>query len=104
MDADELELELIEGGAQEVEKEQETTSIFTNFEDFGTMQSKLSELRLEATSTEIQQVPTTTTALPLEQALDVLKIIDKFEDDDDIQAVYHNMELTDELIKKLENE
>jgi transcriptional/translational regulatory protein YebC/TACO1 len=36
--------------------------------------------------------------------LDVLKIIDKFEDNDDIQAVYHNMELTDELIKKLENE
>ena len=104
MDADELELELIEGGAEEVEKEEETMSIFTNFEDFGAMQSKLAELGLEATSTEIQQLPTTTTALTVGQALDVLKIIDKFEEDDDIQAVYHNMELTDELIEKLENE
>lgn len=104
MDADELELELIEGGAEEVEKEQETTSIFTNFEDFGSMQNKLVELGLDATSTEIQQLPTTTTSLTVDQSLEVLKIIDKFEEDDDIQAVYHNMELTDELIEKLENE
>ena len=103
-DADELELELIEGGAEEIEKEEETTSIFTNFEDFGAMQSKLAELNLEAISTEIQQLPTTTTALTVDQAMEVLKIIDKFEEDDDIQAVYHNMELTDELVEKLENE
>lgn len=104
MDADTLELELIEGGADEVEKDEETTTIYTSFEDFGIMQSKLAELGIEATSTEIQQLPKSTTELPIEQALDVLKIIDKFEEDDDIQAVYHNMELTDELATQLEKE
>lgn len=104
MDADTLELELIEGGADEVENDEETTSIYTSFEDFGTMQAKLAELGIEATSTEIQQIPKSTTALSIEQAMDVLKIIDKFEDDDDIQAVYHNMELTEELIAQLEKE
>ena len=68
------------------------------------MQSKLAELNLEAISTEIQQLPTTTTALTVDQAMEVLKIIDKFEEDDDIQAVYHNMQLTDELIAQLETE
>ncbi|MFT4995555.1 MAG: transcriptional/translational regulatory protein YebC/TACO1, partial [Flavobacteriales bacterium] len=104
IDAEELELELIEGGAQEVEKEEEYISIYTSFEDFGTMQSKLAELGIEAKSTEIQQIPKTTTTLSIDQAMDVLKIVDKFEEDDDIQAVYHNMQLTDELIAQLETE
>ena len=104
IDAEELELELIEGGSQEVEKEEEYISIYTSFEDFGTMQSKLGELGIEATSTEIQQIPKTTTTLSIDQAMDVLKIVDKFEEDDDIQAVYHNMQLTDELIAQLETE
>lgn len=101
-DADELELELIEGGAEEVEKDEEYTTVYTSFEDFGTMQNKLAELGIEANSTEIQQIPKSTTTLDVEQAMDVLKIIDKFEDDDDIQAVYHNLELTEEIIAQLE--
>ena len=66
------------------------------------MQSKLAELNIEAQSTEIQQIPKSTTTLSIDQALEVLKIIDKFEDDDDVQAVYHNLELTEELIATLE--
>ncbi len=99
-----LELELIEGGADEVEKEGDIIIVYTSFEDFGAMQSKLAQLGIEATSSEIQQIPKTTTTLDVEQALEVLKIIDKFEEDDDIQAVYHNMELTDELLAQLEKE
>jgi len=101
-DEDELEMELIDGGAEEIEKDEETTLVYTSFDDYGLMQKKLADIGIEVQSTEIQQIPKSTTALGIEEAQDVLKIIDKFEEDDDIQAVYHNLELTDELIAKLE--
>ena len=99
-----LELELIDGGAEDVEKDDEITVIYTSFEDYGAMQSKLAELEIEAQSTEIQQIPKTTTTLSINDAQEVLKIIDKFEDDDDVQCVYHNLELTEELIAILEEQ
>ena len=101
---DSLELELIDGGAEDVEKDDEITVIYTSFEDYGAMQSKLAELEIEAQSTEIQQIPKTTTTLSINDAQEVLKIIDKFEDDDDVQCVYHNLELTEELIAILEEQ
>ncbi|PCJ64607.1 MAG: YebC/PmpR family DNA-binding transcriptional regulator [Bacteroidetes bacterium] len=102
MDDDELELELIDGGAEDVERDSEFTTIYTSFDDYGNMQKKLNELHVEVQSTEIQQIPKTTTALEIDAAHDVLKIVEKFEEDEDIQAVYHNLELTDELIAQLE--
>lgn len=101
-DEEELELELIDGGAEEVEKDEELTTIYTSFDDYGNMQSKLGELGIESKSTEIQQIPKNPTALGVDQAQDVLKMIDKFEEDDDVQSVYHNLELTEELLQKLE--
>ena len=101
-DEDELEMELIDGGAEEIEKSEEVTTVITSFDDYGLMQKKLNDLGIEVQSTEIQQIPKTTSALGLEEAMDILKLIDKFEEDDDIQAVYHNLELTDELIAQLE--
>ncbi len=101
---DSLELELIDGGAEDVEKDDEITVIYTSFEDYGAMQSKLAELEIEAQSTEIQQIPKTTTTLSINDAQEVLKIIDKFEEDDDVQCVYHNLELTEELIAILEEQ
>jgi YebC/PmpR family DNA-binding regulatory protein len=98
---DQLELELIDGGAEEVEKSDEETIIYTSFDDYGTMQAKLAELDIEAQSTEIQQIPKSTTTLNISDAQEVLKIIDKFEEDDDVQCVYHNLELTEELMNTL---
>ena len=100
---DELELELIDGGAEEVVFDDEGLTAYTSFDDYGDMQSKLQELYLAATSTEIHQIPITTKTLELSEAEEVLKIIDKFEEDDDIQTVFHNLELTEELITKLED-
>ena len=102
-DADELELEFIDGGAEEVEKDDELTIITTSFEDYGNMQNKLAELGIEVKSTELQRIPNTTTALDVESAKKVLNVIDKFEEDDDVQAVYHNLEMTEELMNELEN-
>jgi YebC/PmpR family DNA-binding regulatory protein len=101
-DEDELEMEFIDGGAEEIEKEEEVTTVITSFDDYGLMQKKLTDLGIEVQSTEIQQIPKSNTALGIDEAMDILKIIDKFEEDDDIQAVYHNLELTDELIAQLE--
>ncbi|MDG1046149.1 MAG: YebC/PmpR family DNA-binding transcriptional regulator [Bacteroidia bacterium] len=100
---DELELELIDGGADEVVFDDEELTAYTSFDDYGDMQSKLQELNIAATSTEIHQIPITTKTLELSEAEEVLKIIDKFEEDDDIQTVFHNLELTEELIAKLED-
>ncbi|MBT8327198.1 MAG: YebC/PmpR family DNA-binding transcriptional regulator [Bacteroidia bacterium] len=101
-DEEELELEFIDGGAEDIERDEEITSIYTSFDDYGNMQKKLAELNIEAQSTEIQQIPKTTTKLEAEEAKDVLSIIDKFEEDDDVQAVYHNLEFTEELSKLIE--
>jgi len=101
-DMEEFEMELIDGGAEELEKEGDFVTVYTSFEDFGNMQKKLEELGIEAESQELQRIPKTTQKLDLEEGKKVLNIIDKFEEDDDVHAVYHNMEITEELAAEME--
>ncbi len=101
-DMDELEMELIDGGAEDMEKDEEFVTVYTSFEDFGNMQKKLEELSIEPESQELQRIPKTTTTLDLEESKKVLNIIEKFEEDDDVNAVYHNMEMTEELAAEME--
>ncbi len=100
--SDELELEFIDGGAEDVITDEEITTVYTSFDDYGNMQKKLQELGIEASSTEIQQIPKSTTALNVAEAKEVLKVVDKFEEDDDVQVIYHNLELTEELLESIE--
>lgn len=102
--AEELEMELIDGGLQEIDKGEEHITLYTSFEDFGNMQKLLDDSGITVKSSELQRIPKTTEALDLEKAQQVLNIIDKFEDDDDVNTVYHNLELTDELIAAIESE
>jgi transcriptional/translational regulatory protein YebC/TACO1 len=67
------------------------------------MQKKLEELGIEVENASLQRIVLNTKTLPVPEALKFLKMIEKLEDDDDINTVYHNLELTDELIKELEN-
>lgn len=101
-DLDELQLELIEGGADSYEDEEDIFIIYTDYKDFGAMSSLLEKLKIEVQKAELQRIAISETALELEQAKDILKIIDAFEDDDDVQQVFHNMEATDELMKYME--
>ena len=101
---EEFELQLIEGGATTIEKEEENIYVFTDFTDFGRMNSKLEELDIEPKNAEVQRIPLNTVELPLEDAKQIIQLIEKFEEDDDVQNVYHNMELTDELIAEMERE
>ena len=104
MNLEEFELELIEGGATKIEKEDDLITVYTDFNDFGLMSSKLEELEIETKSSEVQRIPLNTVELPVEDAKKILNLIEKFEDDDDVQNVYHNLEITDELIDAMDED
>ncbi len=101
---EEFELELIEGGATRIEKEENELYVFTNFTDFGTMNAKLEELGIEPKNAEIQRLPLNTVELPVAEAKDILDLVEKFEDDDDVQNVYHNLEITEELMDEIDQD
>ncbi|MFZ9754771.1 MAG: YebC/PmpR family DNA-binding transcriptional regulator, partial [Bacteroidia bacterium] len=88
-DLEELELELIDHGLEDLAVDDELVYLYTAFTDFGTMQKALEELKLEAKSAELQYIPSTYVDLDEEQAKDVLDLIDRLEGDDDVQNVYH---------------
>lgn len=102
--AENVELALIEGGAEEIEKLEEKWEVITAFTDFGNMQKTLEELAIEAISAEIQWIPNTHKHIALADAMKLFKLIEKLEDDDDISRVFHNLELTDEIAAELEKE
>lgn len=96
MDLDELELELIDAGLEDMYVEVDETGgdvgvIHTSFEDFGKMQKALEEKNIPVINAKLERVSQSTTEVTEEQAADVFKLIDKLEEDDDVQAVYHNM-------------
>ncbi|MBB5636335.1 YebC/PmpR family DNA-binding regulatory protein [Pedobacter cryoconitis] len=95
-DMEELEFELIDAGLEELylESDEEGNDIAvvqTAFEDFGKMQKALEDLGFEMKSAKLERIAMSTTPISEEQAVDVFKLIDKLEEDDDVQAVYHNM-------------
>ncbi len=96
-DPEELEMQLIEAGADDIEQDEEYFTVYTKMEDFSNMNNALETAGIEAESAELQRIPNNTTELPVEQGLKVLKLVDTIEEDDDVQAVYHNLEITDEL-------
>ncbi len=96
LDLEELEFELIDAGLEDlyVEEDEEGNDIgviHTAFEDFGKMQKALEEKGIDVKSAKLERVTLSTADVTEEQAADVLKLIDKLEEDDDVQAVYHNM-------------
>ena len=101
MDWDDFEMEMIDGGAEEVESDDDEVMITTAFEDFGTLSHKLEELGLEAKSAELERIPNNSKEVTEEQFKINMKMLDRFEEDDDVQNVYHNMEITDALLHSL---
>ena len=92
----ELEFELIDSGLEDLyvevdESGKDVGVIHTSFEDFGKMQKALEERSIAVISAKLERIAESTTEVTEEQAADVFKLIDKLEDDDDVQAVYHNM-------------
>lgn len=100
-DEDELALELIDGGAEDVEVEEGIITITSAMEDFGNMQKKLEELGLEAENAELERIPNTYVNLSDEDFAKVIKTIEALEDDVDVQKVFHNIEATNEQLETL---
>lgn len=104
MTLEELELELIEGGAEDIEESDDFITIYTNFVDFGKMSETLENLHIEVKNSELQRIPTNTNELSVEDGKKIMNLVDKFEEDDDVQNVFHNLEITDELAEALDEE
>jgi YebC/PmpR family DNA-binding regulatory protein len=96
-DPDEFELEIIDAGVEECELEDDIYIITTSLEDFGNVQKKLDEMGIHIENAELQRIPNNTKELDIESAVKVLKMIEDFEELDDVQNIYHNLEITEEI-------
>ena len=92
IDPEELELELIDFGAEEVFIDDDEILIYAPFESFGAIQSELESREINILSSGFERIPQTTKALDSDQAADVEKLLEKLEDDDDVQNIYHSMQ------------
>jgi YebC/PmpR family DNA-binding regulatory protein len=102
LDPDEFQLEIIDAGVEDFQLEDEMFVITTALEDFATVQKRLEELGIVAENVELQRIPHETKTLALNESLKILKIIDEFEEDDDVQNVFHNLEVTAEVMNSME--
>lgn len=93
-DIEELELELIDFGAEEVFEDEDGIIIYAPFESFGSIQKHLEETKKEILSSGFERIAQITKQLTPEQEEEVNKLLEKIEEDDDVQNVYHTMEAT----------
>jgi YebC/PmpR family DNA-binding regulatory protein len=91
LNLDELELDLIDAGAEDIQRDEEVIIIYTKFTEFGHMLKFLESKKLEAKSSELHYIPNATKELNETEQDDVLKCVEALEADDDVQNVYHNL-------------
>ena len=91
MDLEELELELIDCGVDEVEADEEEIVLYGAFEDYSNIQNFLEGNGYEIVSSEFERIPNDLKEVTDEQRAAIEKLLDKFEDDEDVQNVFHNM-------------
>jgi YebC/PmpR family DNA-binding regulatory protein len=91
IDPEELELEMIDFGAEEVFTDEDGIHIYAPFENFGAIQKELESKGIEIISSGFERIPQVTKELSEEEAADVEKLLEKIEEDDDVQNVYHTM-------------
>lgn len=91
VDAEELELEFIDFGVEEVFVDEDGILIYAPFENYGVIQKELEDRGIEILSSGFERIPTMLKELSAEQQADVEKLLEKIEEDEDVQNVYHNM-------------
>lgn len=96
LNPDDLELELIDAGLEEMgegvgENNEQILILRSAFNDFGNMQKALEERKITPISAEVEWIPSVSVELPENQAEEVLKLVDKLEQDEDVQKVFHNL-------------
>ncbi|MBU8905490.1 YebC/PmpR family DNA-binding transcriptional regulator [Desertibacillus haloalkaliphilus] len=100
VDEDEMLLEVIEAGADELETTEDVFEILTDPEEFEPVKTALEEQGYTFSTAEVTMLPQTKTELTDDDALKVLKLIETLEDNDDVQNVYHNLEAADDVYEK----
>ena len=85
---EDLEMELIDGGLEELEIDEEAITVYCNFLDFSNMQKKIEGLNIEVTNSELQRIPTNTKKITVEQSKNVLKLLDLLEENEDVQLIW----------------
>ncbi len=90
-DLEELELELIDAGLEEIESEDEKITVYGDFTAFGSLSKALEDQGVEVTKSSLQRIPTNPVEFSEEQMQDIEKLIDRLEEDDDVQFVYTNI-------------
>ncbi len=91
LNLDDLELDLIDGGAEEIQRDDDAIIIYTKFTEFGHMQKFLESRNLGAKSSELQYIPSTMKELSEADQDEVMECITALEEDEDVQNVYHNL-------------
>jgi YebC/PmpR family DNA-binding regulatory protein len=95
LDPEEIELEFIDFGVEEVFIDEDGLLLYAPFESFGGVQKELEKRGFEILSSGFERIPQTTKILHDEAQEEVLKLIERIEEDDDVQQVYHNLEVKD---------
>lgn len=103
-DQDDLTLELIDGGADEVEIEDSFASVSCIREDYGNLSKKLEELGIELKKSGLQYVPHIFKEVSAEDAQKLAKLLDNLDEDDDVKSFYHNIEFSEEIADILNQE
>jgi YebC/PmpR family DNA-binding regulatory protein len=91
VDLEELELDLIDAGLEELKSDEDEIVIYAAFESFGDMQKALEERGIAVNSSELVRLPSHTKELSDEEVEDVIKLIEKMEEDDDVGNIFHTM-------------
>jgi YebC/PmpR family DNA-binding regulatory protein len=100
---EDLEMDLIDGGLEELEIDEEAITVYCDFTDFSNMQNKIEDLSIEIQNSELQRIPITTKNISASEAEKVIKLLDLLEENDDVQQVFHNMVLSEEILEAMEN-
>ena len=93
---DELELDMIDYGLDEIKEDGDELVITCNFTDFGNMQKFFEERNIEVEEAIFERIPTVTKKLSDEDAEAVIKLVERFEDDEDVSNVFHTMDMSEE--------
>ena len=93
LEVDEIELEFIDYGVEEVFKDEDGIVLYAPFEYYGIIQKELEKRNFEILSSDFERIPQVIKQLSIDKQKEVLQLIEKIEDDEDVQNVYHSMEI-----------
>ncbi len=102
MNEDEFTLEIIDAGAEDVEIEDEMMTITCDMADFGKVQKKLEEMEIETENAELQRIPKNSVSLNDDDFMKVMKLVEILEDNDDVQKVFHNLDITEQQMELID--